>query len=128
MLKINIQAANNVIDESNFYNSKQNDQKSCDKQDKTPHISNNDNIAYQADSQTNNLVIINGENGKSESNEVIGSNFFSFKDYEKKIGKSRGAQTCLKIENRALAIPTTMIANPEMNLDSKSLSHSSKKN
>ena len=58
----------------------------------------------------------------------MGQNFFSFKDYEQKIGKSRGAQTCLKVENRALAIPSTMKANPEMNLDSKSLSHSSKKN
>ena len=40
--------------------------------------------------------------------------FFSFKDYEPKIGQKRGTQTCIKVDNRTLNPPTPIKANPEV--------------
>ena len=63
-----------------------------------------------------------GSQGKKDMMTDFMPNFFSFKDYDDKIQQTRGAQTCQKVGNRTLNPPTPIKANPEIQLDSQSLS------
>ena len=112
VLKINIKAANNVEDEANFYNQTNSVPKPVDVQSDT----------LKQDLESKSMVHENavGSTGKKEIATDYMPNFFSFKDYELKIGQTRGNQTCRKVVNRTLNPPTPIRANPEIHLDSQS--------
>ena len=115
-LKINIKAANNVDDEANFYN----------KTNSVPKPENVQSDTLKQDLESKSMVHENsvGSAGKKEIATDYMPNFFSFKDYELKIGQTRGNQTCRKVVNRTLNPPTPIRANPEVHLDSQSHSKS----
>ena len=77
-LKINIKAANNVDDEANFYN----------KTNSVPKPEDVQSDALKQDLESKSMVHENavGSAGKKEIATDYMPNFFSFKDYELKIG------------------------------------------
>ena len=118
MLKINIKAANNVADDSNFYNQTNSVPKPVDIQ----------SVNMRRDLDESKSMVHENAVGSAGKKEMISTdympNFFSFKDYENKITQTRGAHTCYKqVGNRTLNPPTPIKANPEIHLDSQQ-SHS----